>query len=182
MPMDFEESSNRIFRVDTTNALKMDAAGSYEELAKLRHTTRRHVPEDSNYLRWYSSEKVHVRFQAFTALCYYGTCFGMLALGRSTADVMVCFLSPSSQRETQRKINYKFFSCLSFTHHTPPPILQPLQKYKCSCLYTNYSLSPVSPTRLVFLSKHHLWYSWSCIFSSISVPAPYVACLHLHQL
>jgi hypothetical protein len=49
--MDFEESSNRIFRVDTTNALKMDAAGSYEGLAKLRHTTRRHVQKDSNYLR-----------------------------------------------------------------------------------------------------------------------------------
>jgi len=50
LPMDFEESSNRIFRVEETNTLKMDAAASYETLAKLRHTKPRHVPKDSNYL------------------------------------------------------------------------------------------------------------------------------------
>jgi len=38
LPMGFEESSNRIFRVEETNILKMDAAAYYETLAKLRHT------------------------------------------------------------------------------------------------------------------------------------------------
>ena len=45
LPLGFEESSNRIFRVEETNTLKMDAAASYETLAK-----RCHVPKDSNYL------------------------------------------------------------------------------------------------------------------------------------
>jgi hypothetical protein len=43
-------ASNRISRVGTTNTLKMDAAASYETLAKLRHSKRGHVPKDSNYL------------------------------------------------------------------------------------------------------------------------------------
>jgi hypothetical protein len=50
LPMGFEESSNRIFRVEETNIIKMDAAASYKTLAKLRHTQRRHVPKDSRYL------------------------------------------------------------------------------------------------------------------------------------
>ena len=50
LPMGFEEYSNRIFRVEETNILKMDAAASYEKLAKLRHTKPRHVPKGSNYL------------------------------------------------------------------------------------------------------------------------------------
>ena len=50
LPMGFEESSNRIFRVEETNTLKMDAAASYEKLAKLRHTKPRHAPKSSNYL------------------------------------------------------------------------------------------------------------------------------------
>jgi hypothetical protein len=76
LPMDFEESSNRIFRVDVTNTINMNAAASYETLEKLRHTKPRHVPKDGNYLARYSSEKVHVRYQAFTVLCYCGYCFG----------------------------------------------------------------------------------------------------------
>jgi len=75
LPMGFEESSNRIFRVEETNTLKTDAAASYERLAKVRHTVRRHVPKDNSNLALYNSEKVHVRYQAFTALCYCGSCF-----------------------------------------------------------------------------------------------------------
>jgi len=48
LPMGFEESSNRIFRVEETNTLKMDAAASYDKVAKLRHSKPRHVPKGSN--------------------------------------------------------------------------------------------------------------------------------------
>ena len=37
LPMGFEESSSRIYRVKETNTLKMDAADFYERLAKLSH-------------------------------------------------------------------------------------------------------------------------------------------------
>jgi hypothetical protein len=49
LPIDFQESSNRIFRIEETTTLNMDAAASYETLAKLRHTNPRHIPKDSNY-------------------------------------------------------------------------------------------------------------------------------------
>jgi hypothetical protein len=50
LPMGFEESSNGFFREEETNTLKTDAAASYETLAKLRHTKRRPILKDSNYL------------------------------------------------------------------------------------------------------------------------------------